>query len=320
MKGIQHIEVSNRDAKFKFDLHRNITIVRGKSGTGKTTLFDMISDYTRLKEKSGVNIASAKNCVALIDTDWQNQLQKTKDSIVFIDEGSEYIRTKAFAEVIKNSDNFYVIFSRESLHELPYSVEEIYEIKTSGKHHTFQKIYKSAGHIYYTDRKPNPLKFSILLTEDSKSGFQFYEDFFKGKGIECYSSNSNAGIFKWLKEHKNETIFVVADGAAFGSEIDRVLKLKPAIKFDLCLPESFEWLILKSDLIKESDLNDLLEHPETYIESSENFSWEIFFTKYLIHLTQGKYYAYSKSELADFYKVPQNAEKIICEIYKENKL
>ena len=48
MKGKQHIIVSNRDAKFKFDLNRNITIVRGNSGTGKTTLlnyYDMTFHY-----------------------------------------------------------------------------------------------------------------------------------------------------------------------------------------------------------------------------------------------------------------------------------
>jgi len=139
MKGIQHIEVSNREAKYKFDLYRNITIVRGKSGTGKTTLFDMISDYTRLSDKSGVNISSTKKCVALVDIDWRNQLNGIRDSIVFIDEGSEYVRTKEFAEIIKKSDNYYVIFNRESLHDLPYSVNEIYEIKTSGKQHSFKE-------------------------------------------------------------------------------------------------------------------------------------------------------------------------------------
>ena len=132
MTGIQHVRVSNRDADFKFDLYRNITIVRGKSGTGKTTLYDMIADYTRLKEESGVNISSPKACVALVDTDWKHQLNGISDSIVFVDEGAAYIKTPEFAKAVKNSDNYYVIFSRESLHDLPYSVEEIYEIKASG--------------------------------------------------------------------------------------------------------------------------------------------------------------------------------------------
>ena len=315
MKGIQHITVSNRDAKFKFDLNRNITIVRGKSGTGKTTLFDMIADYTRQKEKSGVNISSTKPCVALIDTGWEYQLAETKDSIVFIDEGAQFVRTKEFARAVKNSDNYYVIFNRESLHELPYSVEEIYEIKPSGKQHTFKKLYKSSGHMYYIDKKPKERKFAVLLTEDGKSGLQFYQNFFENKGVSCFSSESNSGIFKWLKDHSDEKIFVVADGAAFGSEIDRVLKLQAAIDFDLCLPESFEWLILKSGLIKAAGLNDILENPSEHIESAENFSWEIFFEKYLTDITKGTHYRYAKDTLADFYQSERNAKKIISEIY-----
>lgn len=317
MRGIQHIEVSNRDAKFEFDLYRNITIIRGKSGTGKTTLFDMIADYTRQKEKSGVNISSAKACVALIDTDWKNQLSKTRDSIVFIDEGFKDIRTKDFAEVIKETDNYYVIFNRESLHELPYSVNEIYEIKTSGKMHSLKKLYNSRKHLYFNDSKPSKINYTVLLTEDSKSGLQFYENAFKDKDITCFTSGSNSAIFKWLKDHRNEKIFVVADGAAFGSEIDRVLKLQPAIEFVLCLPESFEWLILKSGLIKSGGLNEMMENPPYYIESAENFSWELFFEKYLIEITKGTHYHYSKSSLAEFYKSSQNTSKIIKEIYEE---
>lgn len=93
---IQHVRVSNRDADFKFDLYRNISIIRGKSGIGKTTLYDMIADYTRLKDSSGVNISCKKDCVALVDIDWKNQLSSISDSIVFIDEGAEYIKTPEF--------------------------------------------------------------------------------------------------------------------------------------------------------------------------------------------------------------------------------
>lgn len=75
MIGIQRVKVSNRDADFKFELHRNITIVRGKSGTGKTTLYDMIADHTRLKDNSGVNISCAKDCVALVDIDWKREFR-----------------------------------------------------------------------------------------------------------------------------------------------------------------------------------------------------------------------------------------------------
>mgnify|MGYP003299177235 CR=1 FL=1 len=58
------------------------------------------------------------------------------------------------------------------------SVEEIYEIKTSGRQHSFKKMYKSNNHIYYGDEKLLKRKYSVLLTEDSKSGLQFYESYF----------------------------------------------------------------------------------------------------------------------------------------------
>ena len=77
MIGKHHVKVRNREAVFEFDLYRNITIVRGNSGTGKTTLFEMIADHTRLKESSGVNISCDKECVALTDIDWKKKAQIT---------------------------------------------------------------------------------------------------------------------------------------------------------------------------------------------------------------------------------------------------
>lgn len=55
MKGIQHIEVSNRNAKYIFDLKRNITVVCGDSGSGKTTLYRMIRAFYEQGSSSHVN-------------------------------------------------------------------------------------------------------------------------------------------------------------------------------------------------------------------------------------------------------------------------
>lgn len=317
MTGIQHVKVSNRDASFTFDLYRNITIVRGKSGTGKTTLYEMIADHTRLKNASGVNISCKKDCVALVDMDWKNQLNGITDSIVFIDEGAEYIKTSEFAKAVKNSNNYYVIFSRESLHDLPYSVEEIYEIKPSGKYHKFVKMFKSnKHHIYSVNNTHKKFNFDLLLTEDSKSGYQFYKNYLNNKNIACESSNSNSDIFKWLREHPGKKILVIADGAAFGSEIDRVLKLQSSTEehFRLCLPESFEWLILKSGLIKTQDIISVLKTPSEYIESQDYFSWENFFEDYLIQNTVNTPFQYAKKEINPIYLNNNNSRKIIAEI------
>ncbi len=315
MTGTHHVEVKNRDAIFKFDLYRNITIVRGDSGTGKTTLYEMIADYTRLQEASGVNLSCDKPCVALTDIDWKNQLKGIKDSIVFIDEGADFLKTREFAGAVKNTDNYYVIFNRESLHDLPYSIEEIYEIKASGKYHSFRKIFKhNSKHIYYKEKAPAKQKYDTLLTEDSKSGFQFYQHYFKNSEMKCFTSESNSAIFKWLKEHEDKKVFVIADGAAFGSEIDRIIKMRSFPNILLCLPESFEWLILKSGIISSVDMQ-ILDNPSDYIESADYFSWENFFEKYLIDVTKDTPFQYAKHEINPAYLKQGNPEKIISEIY-----
>lgn len=88
----------------------------------------MIADHTRLGERSGVSIQCERECVALTDIDWKNQLSGLHNSIVFVDEGLEALGSDDFAREAKKSGNYFVIFSRNELCNLPYSVNEIYRI------------------------------------------------------------------------------------------------------------------------------------------------------------------------------------------------
>ena len=316
MKGKHTVKISDSRVKYNFELVRNITIVRGDSGTGKTTLFDMIAAYARLREKSGVRLVCDKPCVALrADSDWRHMLEATEDSIVFIDEESDYIGKREFASAIKRTGNYYVLFTRENLYNLPYSVEEIYEIHTSGKLHTFRKMYRRQSHYRYSlnpGRKRKP-EFSHFLTEDSKSGFAFYEHYFEGSAVSCVSAGSNSSVYSWLTANRDKKIFVIADGAAFGAEMNRVMALQEHYPdMTICLPESFEWLILKSGLIPASDLEEVLENPSDYVEASAYFSWEQFFADYLVRNTQGTHYSYSKNGLNRFYTVRNNMNRIVA--------
>ena len=307
------MRVTSRRTDFKFDLHRSITIVKG----------DLVASHTRLGEASGVSIKCDKRCVALVDLDWKNQLDSIDDSIVFVDEGSAYITTKEFASAIQKTSNYYVLFTREDLHELPYSVDEIYRIKTSGKkYHTFEGLYKpSQKHIYsLSPQRLAASHFDRLITEDSKSGLQFYESRLKDAGVVCESAGNNAGIYSKLNEGHGGSVFVVADGAAFGSEVDRVLKLQalyPA-NITVCLPESFEWLLLRSGLVDVPDLADVLENTSEHVDSEDYFSWEQFFAAYLRRITQGTPFKYAKGKLPEAYRVPENAERVMHEIETGN--
>ena len=269
MKGRIDIRVSNNRARFRFTLERNITVVRGDSGTGKSTLYDMIAEHTRLGEASGVQISAPCPCVALTDMDWQNQLNHTKGSVVFIDEGASYLASRDFAATARETDNYFVIFNRESLHELPYSVEEIYEIRTSNRYHTFEKLYRRHdGYVYSNGRNRRKAPANVLLTEDSRAGLQLYQQLYEGTKVRCESAGSNTGIFSWLHANHQEGVFVIADGAAFGAEMDRVMKLAKQYpeQITVCLPESFEWLILQSGIVPIDGVDEMLADPGQHIQ------------------------------------------------------
>lgn len=99
------------------------------------------------------------------------------------------------------------------------------------------------------------MKPDIVITEDSNSGYQFFTQVCKDYDLSCESMNGKSNVFHYLNMHGNEKILVIADGAAFGSEIDRVLRLiRERKNVALYLPESFEWMILSSGVLKNNQV------------------------------------------------------------------
>lgn len=174
MKGKHRIIVSTKRLKYDFEIRRNLTVIRGDSATGKTTLVDMIREYVNNPSGTPVELTCDKKCYVLEGSLWKEQLSAMQDSIVFIDEGNEFIKTVEFADTIQKTDNYYVIVSRESLPSLPYSVEEIYGIRTSGKYGTLKPCYHEFYRIYGAQTLEKDIKPEVVITEDSNSGYQFF--------------------------------------------------------------------------------------------------------------------------------------------------
>lgn len=225
MKGKHRIVVSTKRLKYDFELRRNLTIIQGDSATGKTTLVDMIRDFVNNPSGTPVELICDKKCYVLEGTLWKEQLTGISDSIIFIDEGNEFIKSVDFAQEIQQTDNYYVIVTRESLPALPYSVEEIYGIRTSGKYGTLKQSYHEFYRLYGENTYENVVKPEVILTEDSNSGYQFFDHICKENNLMCESMDGKSNVFHYLNTHRNEKILVIADGAAFGSEIDKVLQL-----------------------------------------------------------------------------------------------
>lgn len=315
MKGMHHIVIQNKRIRFAFSIKRNITIIRGDSATGKTTLFSMIEEYGNLGKDSGVQIQCDKACVALYGKYWQETLENIHDSIVFVDEDSKFLKTKDFAKRIRNSNNYYVLITRENLPALPYSVEEIYGIHCSVKYMDTRQVYNLFYKIY-SETNPGKLLVKSLVTEDSQAGFTFFSQVAMTKGICCESADGKSNILgilqkRLLNKEQKETL-VIADGAAFGPEmahISQLLRGNNSIK--LYLPESFEWLLLYADILNKPSIRKKLEEAEKYIESEKYFSWERYFTDLLMEETKDSPYPYDKSNLKDFYLQGKLVQKVL---------
>ena len=314
MKGLHHIIIESPHLKYEFDIKRNITIIQGDSATGKTTLVDLISEIEHRGTNNQVRIQSDVACrvYAASESDWQVIFPNASNTIFFIDEGYSFIFSKEFAELIRGTDNYYVLITRRPVTCLPYSINEVYGIRTSGRFHFPEQVYHEFYHIYDDAMAVSDYSDVVIITEDSKSGFQFINACC-GETVRCISASGNSEIYSSLVNNASASTIVMADGAAFGAYIEKVLLYAKTIKgVSLYLPESFEWLILKSGIFKGNNLADLLAHPEDFIDSRTYFSWERFFTDYLEQITSNdELKRYKKQELAAYYLEGKGKDTII---------
>ncbi len=311
MKGRYHIIVQNNKVKFEFDIKRNITIVRGDSATGKTTLVSLIDTYDRLGADSGIEVLCKKRCLTINNSNWEYILNSISECIVFIDEETTIVKSEDFARKIRETDNYYVIITRENLPNLPYSVEEVYGIHNSGRYSDMRRTYNSFYQLYTTENSVKNEPVEIVIAEDSNSGYEFFKAV-TADDISCISAGGKTKIRRLVNENNGKKLLIIADGAAFGSEMGELYRyIQKHSEVSLYLPESFEWLILKSGLIDGNRIVDILQHTEDYLESSDFFSWERFFTKLLISETEGTYLQYSKQKLNEVYLNAKEKEQIL---------
>ena len=151
MIGKYDIEVYNNKVHYFLSIKRNITILQGNSATGKTELIRLIQEHEANGKSSGITLKCDVRCVVLTSVDWELRLEAMKNRIIFIDESVDFLRTKRFAGMVKNSDNYFVIVSRDDLGLLPYSVDEIYGLRNdtgTQKYKQYNRIYNEMYRLY----------------------------------------------------------------------------------------------------------------------------------------------------------------------------
>jgi len=315
MKGKYHFKVRSKRALFDFTIRRNITILKGDSATGKTTLLHMLYEYLRVGRESGFTVSSdASYFVYLrkeVGRDWKDALFPLKNTIIFIEENNDFVFGRDFADFVKSSGNYFVLVNRAPFRMLPYSIHEIYEIITAGKRTDIRESYHEFKELYshYPVVKHN--KVENIITEDSCSGHQFFTTVFGTADV--VSADGNSNILPVIQTLVKGDTLVIADGGAFGAMIENCLaylETRIDLRVSIWLPESFEYLILKSGVIKGAELEAVLEEPVDYIDSLQHESWEQFFTDLLISLTKDTAAKYSKEVLNKYYLQDKNIRKI----------
>ena len=171
MKGKYHIVVQNNKLRYELNIRRNITIIRGDSATGKAKLIDLIEQAATLGEGSGVEVLCECPCRTLGGNDWNLLLPNIHGQIIFLDEENRFVKSQEFAAAVKDSDNYFVIVTREDLPNLPYSVDEIYGIHTSGKYHDLKRTYNELFRIYSVETFSGREKPETVVVKDSHAGY-----------------------------------------------------------------------------------------------------------------------------------------------------
>ncbi len=168
MKGNIKVVVSTKKLRYELNLRRNITIIQGDSATGKTTLIQIINNYLSSRTGPGTDVICKKKC-AVLSGDLESvliRLERLSDTIVFANEQEHFLYPKRFAAAVLKSDCYFVFITRDDLHTLPYSVNEIYCLKNSGYYQNTRQVYNSLHQIYPESQVHDMIAPTMILTED----------------------------------------------------------------------------------------------------------------------------------------------------------
>lgn len=284
------IVIANNKVSYNFEIEGKYSIIKGDSGTGKTTLCDLVRSMGQAS--SGIVNQSTHNLMVLPDNYSLLDISKLSNYVIFIDESSSIFNDDYESWLHSVSAYFVFITRRHSMQNLPISVDSIYNM-TGGKQH-----YLECLDLRF---KSNEIKGAdVILVEDSKSGYHFIRQILKYANsqqlIAIETAGGNAKIIKWLNKYIRyyRNVIIVYDAAAMGTiavELKTFMELHKECSFFIIDWDSFESYLLSTPAIK---------HPVTlkdcgcFYESLEQYA-----TKVLENL----YGAYDKSKLSHCFKI-----------------
>jgi energy-coupling factor transporter ATP-binding protein EcfA2 len=263
-------------------------VIQGDSGTGKSTFIS----FVRLAlANSGIKYKCDLPCQLLDGRYWKNDLQMNDTHLFLLDESFEPIYSKEFSELANLSSHYFIIVSRKTFGNLNYSDKDIYEFKFE----LFSKqmcwwLYPSYDTVNAKYMKPD-----VLITEDVKSGYEFFESFSGRFDVLCVKAGGKTNIAKCLSSFENKQIMLVLDKVSIGAQM---IFLNPAIKsgkVQVLDIQSFEHMILISEMFNKGD--EIAEKLNLSFLPLAGRNLEVYYSDLLEGLTRGLPCSYSKDEL-----------------------
>lgn len=313
MKGTHRVVVETPRVRYELEIKHKFSIILGDSGSGKSLLCSLLAKGC--SKQPGMSFRSDLKAIALNRLDVLENDLSNGYNLFFVDEdvvvdicrgdSGEY-----FGRLVKGTSAYFVFMSRnESLSAVPLNVDACYSL-----------VHQRRGgkNVLIMDRLYNwkndvPLKPDLVIVEDSKVGFAFYNETL---GNICESARGNSNVIETVKskiKHGEKNIFVIADGCGFGTYFYTLLRLKKfsfsadGVELRLFLPPSFEYIILCSNIFKVNP--DILNNTQNYAKIEKYMGWEAFYTDYLVHVSKGAYRKNGK-KLPKFLKDSRNIRKI----------
>ena len=319
MLGKYRIQVSDKRISYDFEVKQKITIIHDLSATGKTTFYNLITLYNQ--NSLDINLTCDVPIRALpldkrsIELELDNCINRGITNVIYvidefnIDKSDKFKLSRYLCSKINQIDCYFIIIGREFPKNLSYDMFEIYRIQYNNGINTLVNLYN--------DEHNNLIKPDLVITEDSNTGFDFFNSLFSQFSIECLSSFGKDNIVNAVESRllasKYNCIYVIVDASAFGSVIKKYIDLlyeyeSLNTKVYLGVPKSFEFLLLH---IKDLGLNqdifnkyynycDLSKHKETFLSTqavyNDFISLERFYTQYLVDITRNTCYNYPKNK------------------------
>lgn len=282
MTGGRNLVLKTPNIEYNVYLRNKYTLLLGDSATGKTAFRDFLLET--------VNSSSVMEDVYELQSDFdsveviynesslvsslsiQNRLCVVDENLIFI--------VKKYLEEVRKSNCFFLFITREVDLYLNYGIYDVLTLKTKQKDDGTFLTYTDI----YADFKECVVSPDICITEDSKSGYEFFRNTLN---VECISAKSKTRVPKMFSRYSKmyDSILIIVDEVGFGYEFYLMYRRGIQLvenKLYMWCPYSFEYMLLNSGLFFGKEFSEFLENPFKFCNFSKNSTIEVFIEKTLV--------------------------------------